>query len=167
MHVGPPIIDAAAKERINHHRTAVTSVHSHITSDTSCQGRQQRNPQPNFDSVNQTVGLVHADLPFAEGLNICGSPGNTTKPEFIAKRTIFSARRAPQTMPAAVLKSLSDNLLFCLIFIRHKISLEIFPQLWGVLPIWKFRMDRLLRRSSSDRRWIGSPSVAPSGFPLY
>ena len=30
------------------------------------------NPQPNFDPVNQTVRLVHTELPFAEEIKECG-----------------------------------------------------------------------------------------------
>src|ERR1035441_3375988 len=81
MHIAPPFIAAAKKIHIrlrHHHRAAVTSTHvtsTHVTSvhvtsvhvtHTSCQGRQQRNPQPNLDQVNRTVRLVHTDLPFAE-----------------------------------------------------------------------------------------------------
>jgi hypothetical protein len=41
----------------------------------------------------------------------------------------------PQTWYAAVLKSLSVSLFFCFIFMRHTIVKEVFPPLWGVLPL--------------------------------
>jgi hypothetical protein len=66
MHITSPFIAAAEKIHIrlrHHHRAAVTSAHE---THTSRQGRQQRNPQPNLDSVNRTVRLVHTDLLLAE-----------------------------------------------------------------------------------------------------
>jgi len=73
MHIAPPVIAAAEKKQIrprHHHIAAVTSsVHE---THTSRQGRHQRNPQPNLDSVNQTVRLVHTELPLAEEIKECG-----------------------------------------------------------------------------------------------
>jgi hypothetical protein len=112
MHIASPVIAAAEKINIrlcHHHSATVTSVHP---THTSRQGRQQRNPQPNFDSVNQSIRLVHTDLPFAEEIKKCGCSRNTTK--------------------RAVVMSPNVNSMFCLIFMRHIITMEIFPSLWGI-----------------------------------
>ncbi len=90
-HIAPSDRKAATPKihtRINHHRAAVTSVHSDVSSHTSRQDRHQRNPKPDFDSVNRTTVLCSCGVPFAKGFNICGRPGKATKPEFMANRTI-------------------------------------------------------------------------------
>jgi hypothetical protein len=107
MHIASPIIVTAEKIQIrpwHRHAAAVTSAHP---THTSRQTRQQRDPQPNFGSINQTIRLVHADLSFAGEIKKCGCSRNT-------------ARRA-------VIKSPNVNSTFCLIFIRHKIPAQTFP----------------------------------------
>ncbi|MGA9453319.1 MAG: hypothetical protein WBW41_18485 [Verrucomicrobiia bacterium] len=102
MHIASPIIAAAEKIQIrprHHHRAAVTSAHP---THTPRQGRQQRNPQPNLDSVNQTVRLVHTDLPFPEEIKKYGCSRNITK--------------------RAAIKSPNVNSIFCLSFMRDIIT---------------------------------------------
>ena len=53
-----------------HHIADVTSsVHE---THASRQGPHQRNPQPNLDSANRTVRLVHTELPLTEEIKECG-----------------------------------------------------------------------------------------------
>jgi hypothetical protein len=114
MYITPPIIAAAEEIHIrprHHHLAAVTSTHP---THASRQGRRQRNPQPNLDPVNQSVRLIHTDLPFAEEIKKCGGARNTTR--------------------RAVIKSPNVNSIFCLSFMRDIITTETFPSLWGVHP---------------------------------
>jgi hypothetical protein len=144
MNVAPPVITAAEKKQIrprHHHLAAVTSASVHPTH-TSRQGRQQRNPQPNLDSVNQTVRLVHTDLPFAEEIKECGCARNTTR--------------------RAVIKSPDVNSMFCLTFMRRKITLETFPSLWGItLPCV---MDGAPRKTDPAGDQLRKEK-APADFP--
>jgi hypothetical protein len=113
MHIASPIIAAAEKIHFRlrrQHHPAVTSASVHPTH-TSRQGRHQRNPQPNFDSVNQSIRLVHTDLPFAGEIKKCGCAWNTIR--------------------RAVIMSPNVNSIFCLSFMRHIITSQIFPTLWG------------------------------------
>jgi ABC-type enterochelin transport system permease subunit len=50
----------------------------------------------------------------------------------------LSATRAHQTIYAAVFKSLSVNLLFCFIFMRHRITAQNFLPVWGVIRSSRF-----------------------------
>src|SRR5450759_4249869 len=74
MHIASPFIIAGVKIHIrpwHNHRAAVTAVH---VTQTSRQGRHQRDPKPNLDSFNQSVRHVHMDLPFAMGVFAFSAP---------------------------------------------------------------------------------------------
>lgn len=80
MHIAPPVVIATPKIHTrprHHHRAAVTSTY---VTHASRQDRQQRDPEPNLNSVNWIVRLIHADLPFAEEIKKCGCSRNTTHP---------------------------------------------------------------------------------------
>jgi hypothetical protein len=84
-----------------HDVTVVTSAHRHYASRGA---RQQHDPQPKRDSISQSLQLVHMDLSFVGAIKPGAGSRNTTNRGLIINRSIFSARPAPQTWRADIIK---------------------------------------------------------------
>jgi hypothetical protein len=88
-----PAIEAAEKHvrPRRHHRAAVARVHVADAARASHHKRNESDPQTNLNAGHNGVQLGHAGLHFALEIKEYGWPRNTTKWEFMAHRTIFSA----------------------------------------------------------------------------